>query len=125
MNTKQPDNAKIIEAIESAKGNISVAARHLGVSRQTFYDWLEKDENLRTELEHAREQLCDLAENVLIQHLEQGSLKAAVFVLKHIGRRKDLVQNETASFVPPLDVHSLLATIPEWIEPEMEAQAVA
>ena len=122
---KQPDNAKIIEAIDASMGNITVTARHLNVSRQTLYDWLEKDEILRTELEHAREGLCDLAENVLIRHLEQGNLKAAVFVLKHIGRKKDLTQNEAASFVPPLDVHSLLATIPEWIEPELEAQAVA
>lgn len=87
---KKPSDSEIIEAINKSCGNLSQAAKCLGVSRMTLYDWMKKDEALREELIHAREQLCDMAEDVIVRHLEEGSLKAAVFVLTHIARKKDL-----------------------------------
>ena len=64
-NMKKPDDSKIIEAINKSRGNLSQAAKGLGVSRMTLYDWMKKDETLREELIHAREQLCDMAEDVI------------------------------------------------------------
>ena len=88
---KKPNDSNIIEAITKSRGNLSQAAKFLGVSRMTLYDWMRKDETLREELIHAREQLCDMAEDVIVKHLEEGNLKAAVFVMTHIGRQKNLV----------------------------------
>ena len=125
MYMKQPTNAKIIEAIHASKGSVTGAARRLGVSRSIFYVWLEKDEALQTELAHAREQLCDMAEDVLIRHLEEGNLKAAMFVLNHFGRKKDLSKDEKDEMTPcvisPADIEAARRTVPDWIEPEAVA----
>ena len=90
---KRPKNQKVVEAIHANRGNLSRAAKTLGVSRVTLYDWLKANEDLRTELMHAREQLCDMAEDVLVKQLENDNLKAAIFVLTHIGRKKDLTKD--------------------------------
>jgi len=90
---KMIDETEIVQALHDGKGNITNAAKRLGISRMTLYEKMKKDENLRTELQHAREQLCDLAENVIYEQLEQGSLKAAIFVLQHLGRKKNLSEN--------------------------------
>ena len=90
---KTIDETEIIRAIHDSRGSISNIAKNLGVSRMTIYERLKKDETLRTELMHARESLCDMAENVIYEQLQQGSLKAAIFVLQHLGRKKNLSES--------------------------------
>ena len=96
---KMIDETEIVQALHDGRGNLSRAAAQLNVSRTFLYEKLKKNEELRTELMHAREQLCDMAEDVLIKHLEEGNLKAAVFVLQHIGRHKNLTKDPQAEIL--------------------------
>ncbi len=122
----KPDNSIIIEAIHDAKGNISTIAQRLGVSRPTVYSWIEQDGALQTELTHAREQICDMAEAVLIQHLERGNLRAATFTLNYFGRQRSQAKNEP-EFVPisSVDIQRLIDSVPEFPPEEEEINAAA
>jgi len=55
----------IIKAIKDAKGIISVAADALGCKRQTVYNHINKDEDVKRAKEEAREKTIDVAENAL------------------------------------------------------------
>jgi len=107
----KPESTKIVEAIHANKGNLTRAAKQIGVTRKTIYEWLKADDTLRAELAHAREILCDMAEDVLVEQLENGNLKAAVFVLQHFGRRTDLLE-KPGDFDDMVDLEALDATVP-------------
>lgn len=77
------DRDQIIEAIRLSGGNLSNAAKRLGVSRQTLYSKIRLDDEILAELRAGREELLDLAENVIRQALEKNDLRAAMFVIKN------------------------------------------
>jgi plasmid maintenance system antidote protein VapI len=131
-NSKRPDNATIIEAIHAENGNISQVAKHLAVARKSIYELLKSDKELRDELAHAREYMFDLADDVLMKHLEEGSLKAATFVHNHMTRTRNLQPKpkpkNTQMYlfpqtqpVPPVDAD---ASVPKWVEPDTEQNEI-
>jgi hypothetical protein len=79
---------KFIEAYELSCGNVAASCRVAGIARKTFYNWIKSDspKNLefRRRLEEIRpgEKLGDMAEFVIWQHLINGNVDAAKFVLE-------------------------------------------
>lgn len=89
---------------------ISYAAKRNGISRSTFYRWLESDLDFKTEVNkastegHAR--ISDMAESKLVKLIEDKNLSAIKYYLSHNNRRyiprhsspettKDLLAGET------------------------------
>jgi len=78
-------------------GNISLACKKVGISRQSIYNWKHTDYVFSGELEFltemGRENLADLAENALSQKVKSGDTTAIIFALKTL-RRKFYYQTE-------------------------------
>ena len=49
------DKSKIIEAIHAKRGIIEHAAKHAGITPQTIYAWMKKDQDVAKAIEEARE----------------------------------------------------------------------
>lgn len=78
--------AKLLEALVQTNGSITKACRAVGVTNQAYYKYTYEDEQFRLDAEAARLHLPLLAESVLLEHVEDGSLDAAKFVLTKRGR---------------------------------------
>lgn len=105
---------KFLECFELTCGNISASCAAAGIGRKTYYNWLKSDAPInvrfRKDLEEIRpgERLFDLAELVVLKHLEAGSLAAAQIVLMknrhaaargYVEKMPDTISNEDKEFL--------------------------
>jgi hypothetical protein len=83
-----------LAAYERYYGNVTRACAYAGISRATYYRWARSGSRVnhrfrqRLELVHPKERLLDVAEGVIQDRLEAGSIRAAEFTLKHLGRNR-------------------------------------
>jgi hypothetical protein len=85
--------AKIKEQmIEGAKTNhlVSYLCHKSGISRATFYRWVEEDKTFAREIENAQElgrcAMCDLAESKLLQLVKSPNENVAINASKYLLR---------------------------------------
>lgn len=77
---------QVEEALEQADGNMSVAAKSLGVTHQAISYHVAKSARLQRVVKEGRKVLVSMAENVIRRRLEEGDLTAAIFTLKTQGK---------------------------------------
>ena len=73
---------EFLKVFKKALGNISVACHNYGIERQTYYNWLNADEEFRKEVEQAKEIRKDFIESALDKKIEEGDTTAIIFAAK-------------------------------------------
>jgi len=84
----RPTKRRLREAIEESGGIIAAVARMFGVSRQTVYNWLDRYPELTLDLEHAREDIIDVAEANIFREVRKGNIDLSKFVLTRLGKNR-------------------------------------
>lgn len=74
---------KFINAYKQTNGNITDSASIAGVSRRTYYEWLEKDEKFALNILDSEADLNDEIRQVLISKAADGDMTAVIFYLKN------------------------------------------
>lgn len=85
---------QVIEAIQRHKGLLAPAARDLGVSRSTIYNYVDRYKTIRKAMDDARETNLDFAESKLMQAVNNGNVTAIMFLLKTVGRNRGYVERQ-------------------------------
>jgi hypothetical protein len=73
---------QIEDALKKTAGNISQAAKSLGVNRNTLYNRIHNAPTLQTVLQNSREELVDIAESALLRGVIEGNMTAIIWTLK-------------------------------------------
>ena len=94
MASKKYTAADVIAAIKGSKGIISQAARKLGCTRQTIYNYVENYATVREALENEREDLLDFVEGKLLGEINRGNITAIIFYLKTQGKHRGYVERQ-------------------------------
>lgn len=81
-NIKKDKFIELYRAPESG-GNISTVCSAVGISRQTYYDWLDNDELFGKAMYDAKMEKCDEMEQTLYQRGFEKSDTALIFWLKY------------------------------------------
>jgi len=68
---------------DEVRGNVSMTCEASLISRQTYYDWLEKDEVFRKAIYDAKMTMCDDMEQVLIARAVEKDTTALIYWLKY------------------------------------------
>ena len=92
--------AVVVAKLTESKGNVSAAARALGVPRSTLASFIEMHPGLGAVVSDARETIVDVAESQIYKAVLEGQPWAVALVLRTIGRRRgytDRDQNESGS----------------------------
>jgi hypothetical protein len=100
-------NKKILAETFQKKGcNISATCLALGISRPTFYRWLEEDKKLREKVEEVEEALIDNVESKLLKKITDEDMTAIIFYLKTKGKNRGYVERveQEVSVSPFLDL---------------------
>lgn len=79
---------QFIQAFIDYDFNITNACQVIGISRQTFYNWLDKVDDFSRLLDEGREQAIDMVESALMKQIEQGDTRAIIFFLKTKGKNR-------------------------------------
>ncbi len=74
--------AQVADAIQKSAGNLSAAARGLGVNRTTIYDHINKSPVLQRLVQEERESLVDMAESALRAEVLARNMTAVIWTLK-------------------------------------------
>jgi hypothetical protein len=102
LDTKKTRFVQLYKAPESG-GNISTVCDAIGIVRQTYYNWLEDDEDFRKAMYEAKMEQCDLMEQALYQRGYEKSDAALIFWLKNNHERykekpTTLIQNNFGEY---------------------------
>tara|TARA_R100001163_G_C4925890_1_gene104025 strand:- start:58 stop:438 length:381 start_codon:yes stop_codon:yes gene_type:complete len=84
----------LLNAIKSSKGIVTNICKGLGISRQAFYERVNKDEELLTALQDSREEIIDFAETKLIELIRNGNASAIFFYLKTVGKERGYIEKQ-------------------------------
>ncbi len=84
----RPTLEQVQKALTDANGNLTAAAKKLGVTRQCLYGWVKKRPELQDLRAEAGETLLDTAEDKIRRAVEQGEPWAIRFVLARKGRSR-------------------------------------
>lgn len=87
-------NKEIIAEIERQRGNLTAAARVLGLHRSTLYKRAQRSATLQAAIEGAREAMLDEAESVLYDKVLAGSTAELIFFLKTRGKGRGYVERQ-------------------------------
>jgi len=77
-----------LKVFEKNAGNVSATCKGIGIVRETFYQWCEKDEEFKKKVEEVREGLIDYAESMLLKKIKNEDLGAIIFFLKTQGKKR-------------------------------------
>lgn len=91
MAIKKP---QAVELWRETHGHISKICSALGISRTTFYNWMNDDPEFATALVDAEAELSDDIREVLISKAAEGDMTAVIFYLKN--RHPDFKQQDKA-----------------------------
>jgi len=84
----------IAAALQGTFGNVSAAARALGLDRRTVQIRIAQSPNLQQVLQDARESMVDNAESALGRAVLAGEAWAVCFALKTQGRARGYVERQ-------------------------------
>ena len=88
MARRKFSNARMIEAIQKAEGNLSAAARMLKTTRRTVHRYVSDYEDVRAAYEEANDTVLDVVENKLIEQAKLGLPEQVRFFLRTKGRSR-------------------------------------
>ncbi len=90
---KLGDNKKklFVDMYTRLNGHITNTCAAIPINRQTYYNWLESDENFANAVAEAEAHLNDEIRDVLIQKAASGDMTGVIFYLKN--RHPDFKQN--------------------------------
>tara|TARA_R110000737_G_scaffold57476_1_gene82822 strand:- start:79 stop:444 length:366 start_codon:yes stop_codon:yes gene_type:complete len=82
----------IIEALEQSLGVVTTACKKVGISRRTFYDWMSKDEDFKTDVEDIQNIALDFVESQLFKNIKEGKTSEMIFYLKTKGKKRGYIE---------------------------------
>ena len=87
---EKPDTSKLtdrqmkaVSGFRKYRGNITLATKYAGCSRDTFYRWMNENKVFAHLAERARQESGDTVENKLWERIDRGDPWAIQFWLKH------------------------------------------
>lgn len=91
------DKNRMISALAETLGNVSEACKDANISRQTHYRWLKEDEEYAKIIQEQSEVILDIAENKLLEKVQEGDMRAIMFILKTKGKERGYDEKRTIS----------------------------
>ena len=83
---------QVIEQIEKHSGNLTMAAKALGVDRTTIYKMMARKPTIKHALDNARDVMIDNVESVLYKKALEGEAWAVCFFLKTQAKHRGYVE---------------------------------
>ena len=90
-------------ALKKNNGNISESCQSANIGRQTYYDWIDKDEKFKQDTEATKESLIDLAESKLMENINGNDNTSIIFFLKTKGKKRGYVEKQEVELIKPID----------------------
>jgi hypothetical protein len=68
--------------------NASKACKAIGISRQTYYNWIDNIDSFSSLMNEAKEEKIDFAESALMKKVKEGNVRAIIYFLSTKGKHR-------------------------------------
>lgn len=82
----------LLENLRASKGIISYACEAVKVSRRTYYNWYNEDEDFKEKADEILDYVIDLVESKLLSNISDGDTTAMIFFLKTKGKHRGYIE---------------------------------
>ena len=89
---RQRKKNTFLKFLKEGMGIVSYACDKTNISRQTFYNWKENDDDFAQQAEDIQETTVDMAESKLLPSINEGNVAAIIFYLKTKGKKRGYVE---------------------------------
>lgn len=80
--------AQLLIALEKNLGIVTAACKEVGISRDSYYDYYNNDEEFKRKVDDINEIAIDFTESQLFKKIKQGSERSILFFMKYKGRKR-------------------------------------
>tara|TARA_R100000458_G_C8215483_1_gene201577 strand:+ start:253 stop:624 length:372 start_codon:yes stop_codon:yes gene_type:complete len=118
MTTKSDTIKKrgIIDALEKSLGVVTTACKNVGIARSTFYEWYNKDDEFRKQVNSIQDLALDFAESQLHKQIQDGSTSATIFYLKTKGKKRGYIERHEITGAEGEDLNLRIEIIDKIVE---------
>lgn len=92
--------------------NVKESCRVAGITRSTFYDWMNRSKAFSEAIRDAEEAALDRAEQRLNEAVDEGNIRAITFLLSTKGRSRGYVNKVEVG-------GDLLVEVSKWVKEKM------
>ena len=89
---RQRKKNTFLKFLKEGMGIVSYACDKTNISRQTFYNWKDNDDDFAQQAEDIQETTVDMAESKLLTSINEGNVAASIFYLKTKGKKRGYVE---------------------------------
>lgn len=101
---KQATVEQACAALMKTRGNISAAARLLGLTRMAFdHEYVQKIPEVMQAKDQARQIILDVTEDILEKQIRKAQPWAVCFTLKTIGKNRGYIEHPAAGMIDAAD----------------------
>lgn len=83
---------RLVEALEKSLGVVTTACKMVGLSRTTYYEYYNEDEEFRKACDSISDVVLDFAESQLHKQIKDGNTSATIFYLKTKGKHRGYIE---------------------------------
>ena len=91
---RQRKKNTFLKFLKEGMGIVSYACDKTNISRQTFYNWKDNDDDFAQQAEDIQETTVDMAESKLLTSINEGNVAAIIFYLKTKGKKRGYVEQQ-------------------------------
>jgi len=84
----------LLEALEKSLGIVTTACKIVGISRQTFYTYVQDDEQFAKAVKEIDDVVLDFAESQLHKQIKENNTASTIFYLKTKGKNRGYVERQ-------------------------------
>lgn len=79
---------QLLIALEKNLGIVTAACKEVGISRDSYYDYYNRDPEFRRKVDDINEIAIDFTESQLYKKIKQGSERSILFFMKYKGKKR-------------------------------------
>jgi hypothetical protein len=114
--------AAMLKAMEKSLGVVTTAAKSIGITRETHYEWLRTDANYKAKIEALADVALDFAESMLHGQIMKGDTTATIFYLKTKGKQRGYVERQELTGADGGPIQTVLPAITVGGPPKKDEQ---
>jgi hypothetical protein len=93
-NNKEENKKNLLKALEKTLGNISQACKMTGLSRMTYNNYKNEDEEFANAVKEINESAIDFVESKLFENIEMNRETSIIFFLKTRGKQRGYIETK-------------------------------
>ena len=110
---------RFLEKLRDALGILAAACEATGISRQTYYNWSNRDPDFRKAAEDMIEERIDMAEAALVKSIRAGVPASIIFFLKTKAKHRGYVERVEHVGTPDAPLHIRHGVDMQWLNEEL------